>query len=563
MANRTSGLSKILVTPFVITLFYIAIASNLFAKSPQEDLEKNRVYRTYCEEYKTYLLADRYDVECFHNYHHFNSSAHRRNYSVNRARQNRDINIGSLNLLHPGTARSAFKDYKLIAKMINEFDVLAAQELLAVVARDLQHNNAIVSFINDGPRLIQELEEQIRVNFQSQELRDRLRKLRNDLRIASTLYRAPGYLDLLHELQKLDGSWALILAPRGEASEPTNVQELTGFFYRASIVQPVRNPHCEEYPESEYQGHFYGCFPNFYQEFMGRNTAPAFSRRPFMASFKSGDLDLTLLTTHVIFTPPRGEEKIREVMQAAFGLDTHDSLGTGVNQSNFARWAEVKLTLEFMQNYERSYRNGKVLFVGDLNLESSNYFWSTAFESTFPGGVISIDTPTTLSQIRYRVSGVATNGVASNYDHFIFKPSQMPSCLGRDGKPRAEVYNFYNESVGLDIRRQFYVRDLRKDLENTDDDDDFNVPFTVDYDLIRGAERIINPYLLKYQRELESLKTVFNNEVVPEDYRIAQRVNTLKQRVFLDQLSNRTYYRIYQELLTDHLPIVLTCRTTN
>ncbi len=563
MANRTSSLSKILVTPFVITLFYILLASNLLAKTPEEDLEKNRTYRTYCEEYKSYLLYDRYDVECFHNYHHYNSSAYRRLYNVTRARQKREIKIGSLNLLHPGTARSAFKDYKLLAKMINQFDVLAAQELLAVVARDLQHNNNVVRFLNDGPRLVSELEEQLRINSQLPNIRERLQKLRTDLQLAKNLYRAPGYLDLLHELQKLDGSWALILAPRGEASESTNVQELTGFFYRASIVQPNKNPHCQEFPEPEFQGQTFGCFPNFYGEFMGRNTAAAFSRRPFMASFKSANLDFTLLTSHVIFTPPRGEEKIREVMQAAFGADTHEGLGTGVNQSNFARWAEVKLTLEFMQNFEKSYRNSKILFMGDLNLEFSNAYWNTLLESTFPGGVVAIDSPTTVSQIRYRVSGIATNGLASNYDHFIFKPSKLPSCVDQGGKPRAEVYNFFNESIGQDIRRQLYVRELRKDLENVEDDADYNVPFTIDYNLIRGAERIITPYLARYQRELEALKTIKNNEVVAEDYRIAQRVETLKQRVFLDQLSNRTYYRIYQELLTDHVPIFLTCGNSN
>jgi hypothetical protein len=258
-------------------------------------------------------------------------------------------------------------------------------------------------------------------------------------------------------------------------------------------------------------------------------------------------------------------------MQAAFGADNHDGLGTGVNQSNFARWAEVKLTLEFMQRFERAYTKNKIIFMGDMNLEHSNAFWNTAIESTFPGGVVAIDTPTTVSQIRYRVSGVATNGLASNYDHFIFKPSNLPSCLGQDGAPRAKVYNFYNESVGQEIRNKLYVRDLGKGLESIDegsdadseDDADCNVPFTIDYVLVRNAERIMNPYLSKYFREINALKTVRNNEVIAEDYRVELRVETLKQRVFLDQLSNRTYYRIYQELLSDHVPIYLTCGNSN
>lgn len=565
-----------LTTVFFCCFFAFSVDS----KTPEDDHQKNIIYREFCEQNRDFIVKNRYAVDCFHNYHHYNAKGASRFYQASRARSQSQIKISSLNLLHPGTAKVAYKNYALLAEMLNQWDVIAAQELLAVVARDFTHNRMLLDFITRAPSLIADLEQQLRAAPQNSELRERLAQLKNDFRLAPSLYRAPGYLDLLHELQKIDPSWSLLLAPRGEAAEARHVQEITGFFYRASVVKPEVNPHCQAYQEQERNGTAFGCIPELDRPFMDRNTALAFSRRPFLASFKSHEFEFTLLTTHVIFTSPRDEMKMKEIMSAAFGVESFEGLGEGISIGNYARWAEIKMTLDFMETYRRRYRKDNLIFAGDMNMDSANPFWTEVL-NILPGLEVYIDEPTTLSQLRIRASGLETGGVANNYDHFVLKPSAFRNCQDRSGQIQARVQSFYEGPVAEKIRRQYYVRyrdgraayraptpipDLDEDEGDNGGDDDNNIPIPVnlepDFLSIPTAERLMAPMIQKLQLELLKKKTIRNDQIVEDNYRVEQLVENYRQRVFFSQLYNRTYYRVYQELLTDHLPIELACRTS-
>jgi hypothetical protein len=564
-----------------IVFFCLAIALSAHSKSPEEDHQKNIEYREFCEQNREFIVRNRYAVECFHNYHHYNANAASRFYQRSRAISQGELKISSLNFLHPGTAKVAYKNYALLAEMVNQWDLIAAQELLAVVARDFTHNRMLLDFIDRGPGLVSELKAQLQIDPRNQELRQRLQQTQSDLAQAPALYRSPGYLDLLHELQKIDPSWSLILAPRGEAAESRHVQELTGFYYRASKVKPEINPHCQAYQEQERNGIPFGCIPEFDRPFMDRDTAQAFSRRPFMASFKSHEFEFSLLTTHVIFTSPRDENKIKEIMSAAFGVESFENLGAGISIGNYARWAEIKLVMDFMENYRRRYRRDNIIFAGDMNMDSENPFWSEVL-ATMPGSKVLIDDPTTLSQLRIRVSGIPTNGVANNYDHFVLRPSAFSNCQDRSGNMRSRVVSLYEGPVAEKIRRQYYIRyrdgrsvarldeqgrkyeDEGDDDNDNDDDSDAPMPMNLgpEYQSIPSAERLMAPLISQLHRELLKQKTIRDDQIIEDHYRVDQLVENYRQRVFLSQLYNRTYHRIYQELLTDHMPIELTCKTS-
>jgi hypothetical protein len=403
-------------------------------------------------------------------------------------------------------------------------------------------------------------------------LRKRIKKLEHDISFAPKLYRSPGYLKLLDELRKIDPSWALVLAPRGEAAESFHVQELTGFYYRSSRVEPALNRHCQDYPERTHNGKAFACIPNFYKDFMGKDVAHAFSRRPFMVSFRSADFDFTLLSSHVIFTSPREEDEMGAIMRAAFERPTYENLGEGFNLETYARFAEIKLTLDFMQQYNRRYNNSNLIFAGDMNIESSNSFWPNILES-LEGGELFIEEMTSMSQLRFRSNDEPTQGLASNYDHFIFSPKLTPECDGKGAK----AFNFYTSWVADWIDKHYIIRQERfENVPGPDKEDDFiydglepdfddivqslDLSMLDEYELRAEAQGKIRGKLSAYTDVLRARLSIHDNQIVWDDNRFEQRLKIFQKRIFFDQLENRTYYRIFFELLSDHFPVAMNCR---
>lgn len=550
-------------------------AFSLKAKTPELDHQKNIEFRQNCERVEDFNVKGRYEVDCFHNYHHYNSDAFEEHYNFFRARHYGEVRIGSFNLWHPGTSKSGLKDYKLLAKVVDQWDVLAAQELLPVVGEDLRHNEDVSDFLQEAPQLLRDLKRDLNSSTGSErlELKKRIEKLENDMALAPELYRSPGYLKLLDELRKIDPSWSLMLAPRGEAAESFHVQELTGFYYRSSRVQPVVNDHCQDYPEKTRNGKPYACIPNFYEGFMGKNVAPAFSRRPFMASFRSAKFDFTLLSSHVIFSSPREDDQMSTIMKAAFEKPTYEDLGEGFNLQTYARFAEIKLTLDFMQRYNHRYRNSNLIFAGDMNIESSNSFWPDVLKS-LDGGELFVEEMTSMSQLRFRAGNEPTLGLASNYDHFIFSPKQTPECDGDSAK----AFNFYTSWVANWIDDEYIIRRERfKNLpgDKTDDliydglEPEFEdrirpLDFSAydQYELRAGARQKIRKKVEGYTDLLKRRLTIRDNQIVWDDHRFEQRLQIYQNRIFFDQLEDRTYYRVFFELLSDHFPISMNCKNT-
>lgn len=537
-------------------------------KTPEDDKAKIEEYNQACQVIDALLVRKQFKVDCYSNYQHYGPTDRTTKPSSGLLR------IAGYNLLHPGTSKALFKDYSLIAKIMNKYDVVAGLEILKTVGHDKANDEAVLVLLNDSPQMIADLKalkEKTTDIKKLKEIETKLTKLIADTKAAYSLYRGPGYFKILMALKKLDPSWALILSPRGDSALQGSVEEMVGFFYRANAVSPVANPHCAEYKD-ENGGTPYACIINLGAKFMGKNHTHNFSRRPFIGSFRSGSMKFSLVSMHVVFTFSGDEEAEKKLMNDVFGVDSAGELGAGINSSNFARFAEVKLTLDFMNRFRQKYNDNNIMFVSDTNIAANNAFWPEVLKS-FPGGEVFIDEPTTLSPLRFTSDGKETNGVANSYDHFVYDKSAFPSC--DEGK----VYNYYQSDIQTDIEKIYMIRnkaglfpsllslkgfdEYALDQGVLDGDippDDEPLPTKLDYPMSNAGQIKMDKTVDAYASQLQSLFTVKKNEVVADEFLVQERIDGFKRRVFMNQLTNAFYYRFYQEVLSDHFPVSINCR---
>lgn len=547
------------------------------SKSLEDDAEKIAESKARCEVISTLIVNKEYPLDCYTNYNHYGPTR-------KKSQAPSSLKIANYNLLHPGTSKALFKDYAIVAKIMNRYDIVAGLELLGTVGRDQAHNQAVLDLIHSSPEKLQKLREQkakTKDLAKIRELDKKITVLTNNTDAAYDLYRAPGYLRILQELKKLDPSWSLILSPRGDAAVQGSVEELVGFYYKANSVTPVVNPHCKEI-QSEGDGVPLACFISLTEEFIGKDVVQHFSRRPFMASFKSGDSVFTLLSSHVVFTYSGDEEAEKDLMMKTFGVETYKGLGTGINSANFARFAEVKNTLDFMSAYKKRYKDDQIMFMSDTNLVSNNAFWPEVLKA-YPGAELLIKEASTLSPARYMSNKKETNGVANDYDHFILDKKAFPGC--DDG----EVFNYYKEGIYKEVESRYVIRqevvgvsnksfdlnvdhDLRLELTSNGEDEDQSIldgdippvddPATIklEYPLTPAAQSKMDKYVDGFERYLTSWKTIKKDEVVNDDFQLKERIDGLRRRVFLRQLTNPFYYRYMQEILSDHFPVSINCK---
>ena len=530
-------------------------------KTPKDDQAKIAEYNQACQVIDALLVRKQFKVECYSNYEHFGPT------SVG-ANSSGSLRIAGYNLLHPGTSKALFKDYSLIAKIMNKYDVVSGLEILGTVGHDEANNQAVLALLRGSPKLVSDLKALRAKTTNASKLKDidaKLAKLQSDTQIAYTLYRAPGYFKALMALKKLDPSWALILSPRGDSAIQGSVEEMVGFFYRASNISPVSNPHCNEYKDAD-GGIPYACILNLGPQFMGKDYTHNFARRPFMVSFKSGNIKFSLVSMHVVYNFSGDEEAQKKLMNDVFGVDLPSDIGGGMNGSNFARFAEVKTTLNFMNRFRQRYNDKNIMFVSDTNLTGDNPYWTEILKN-FPGGSLLIGEASTISPPRYLGDGKETLGVASNYDHFVLDKTAFPSC------DEGQVYNYYKSDIESDIEKMYMIRSVDPTLHNKkfepfDDGvlvggdvppDDTPIPTKLDYSISAAGQAKMDRLVNAYAVQLKSMMTVRNNEVIADDFQVQERIDGFKRRVFVNQLTNAFYYRFYQEILSDHFPVAITC----
>lgn len=553
---------------YTLCLFIFAILnSSILSKTLEEDREYIQKLQAECENNKKFIVKRQYSVECLTTHQHYNSLSTKR-YSESTALRRENVRIGGFNLWHPGSQNSIHKDYKLVAKIINDFDVISALELLPLVNIDLKNNNSVLDYLDETPRRIKNLKNDYRAAVRAgndddaEDIKAEITRLERDLKKAPKLYRSPGYLKLLTELRKLDDTWSLILSPRGDSAKVIHVKELTGFFYRGRTVKPITNDHCQEtYKKSK--GKKIACFPNLRKSFMNRETSFVFSRRPLLASFKSGNFDFSLLTSHVVFTSPHPVEKREEmerILGPSFGVKEYHGIGVGVDSQNYARFAESKVILELMDKLKSKYKEKDILYIGDMNLKVRNAYWSTLLKDHSEPHLL-VEDATSLSTSQYNSQGERTNAMASNYDHFISPNGSFSNCLKRNGEYDVKRIPYLSGDVKQYIQENYIVRSKR--LKNTifeeEASESVEEPFVNDYGLTRDGRKLLATQLSNYSKKLSKVYTVKRDEIVKDDSKNELKLKYFEERVFLSQLKRSTFYRVYKELISDHYPILMKC----
>jgi hypothetical protein len=514
-----------------ILLFWMALSFSAFAEKEE---------KAGCRELRSFIGSKAVgDIDCYDEYHHFNAHAASTYYTKSQSIKSQNVKIGSFNLYNLGSTRTEFKNHAIVAKIINKWDIVAAQEILPVIGVDFKHNTALTTLHRELKIQYAELV----ANGASYSERARVK---DKIELLEKQYHTPGYIPLLKELQKLDPSWALILSGSEEGTATSTVFELAGYFYRGTKVKPISNEYCRKYFKGSKA---YACTPKFDKTFYGKNVADLFARRPLVGSFQSGNFDFTLLNSHIIHNTPGNLEQRKKILQAAYGVDDYTEIGHGVGKRTFARFAEVKHILNFMSLYKKKFKEQDLILLGDFNLKKTENYWPVLLED-FPGTEVKIEGKTSIALARL-TSGRETKGVKNNYDHFIFDDGITSNCAGKDN---FKIYNFLENSLRKELDKEYKVRSSTpyKDPENER---------RLIYEYSRGGEAKQDRHVRAYIKTIENKYTVSRGEIVKR-YDIKEKTEDFLRTVFKPQLQDRSYYRFYREIVSDHLPIYMNCNNT-
>jgi len=515
-----------------ILLFWMALSLSAFAEKEE---------KADCRELRSFIGSKEVgDIDCYDQYHHFNAHAANTYYTKSFSLKSRNVRVGSFNLYNLGSMRTEFKDHALVAKIMNKWDIVSAQEIIPVIGDAYKHNTAVVA-------LHKELKIQYAEMVSNGASYSERSRLKEKIELLEREYHRPGYIPLLKELQKLDPSWGLILSGSEEGTDTATVFELAGYFYRGTRVKPIENEYCKKF----FSGiKAYACTPKFSKKFYGKDVADLFARRPLVGSFRSGNFDFTLLNTHIIHNTPGSLEKRKKILRAAFGVDEFTDIGYGVGKRTFARFAEVKHIFNFVKKLKKSFKEQDIILAGDFNLQKSEEYWSILSDE-FPGLDVKVKGKTSIALGRLS-SGRETKGVKNNYDHFIFDDSQTTQCAGKDNY---KIFNFLENSFKKIIDEKYLVRGSKP---YRDGNNSKHLLYEYSKTGVKKQDKLIRNYV----EEIEGRYSVSRGEIVKR-FDIAEKTDDFLRKVFKPQLSDRSYYRFYREVVSDHLPIHMNCLNTS
>jgi hypothetical protein len=432
------------------------------------------------------------NVNCHADYQEFKSNIQFQ-YDKDLSFENQNIQIASFNLLHPGMSKTRYKNFKIMAKIINQWDLVATQELVPITGLDLDNNKDVLKNIEEKPEF-------------------------------SKYYRYPGYLNLLLELQSLDPTWTLIMSKKAEGSIDSDVVEYSGYFYRQKIIKPIVTKYCRLRSKTIQA---FGCLPTLND--LNDPNKQVFSRRPFITSFKYGNKKITLLNSHVVYTAPTNPAQVTYI-EGKLPISL-----PGVNRENFARLAEVKLTLDFMSYLEKNKLGFSQVYMGDLNLEKKINAWDILLLN-LTNYQIFVEELTSLTASKIS-NNSETFGLSQNYDHFIFNPENL-KCIN----PKA--FNFMKETVIFQDEIQPF---LMFGLSNEE--------------IQSKRTELLKKYIQPLQDGSKKIMRIKRGKIVEDTITREKYIQEFERRIIDTQFQDETYYSIYRELISDHLPIYMNCPT--
>ncbi|MEZ0392406.1 MAG: hypothetical protein ACAH59_09335 [Pseudobdellovibrionaceae bacterium] len=409
--------------------------------------------------------------------------------------------IGSFNVFHMGDKQAPLKDFRRIAKIMNQWDLVGTQEFMPLSTESALDNRLLFQALKGKDK------EAVHSLFKNQPAL------------------APGHIRMLIELQKLDSSWALIMqpVPEGEGSSG----EMAGFFYRSSVTRLKEWDYCPKSGLADVRGHFtaknWACLvqvPEAQRKLMSRSA--------FAAFFQIGNFDFIALTSHIRFRPAT-LAKDRALQSQELCEVQSEAANCRISQENVGRFYEVKAVLDQIDELKKASRDQDVIYMGDFNLElinSTRPHWKMALASA-EGFDVFQTAPTTL--------GVKKTRLVSNYDHFILHSQLSKECLTASMKP----FDFTQGEAGS---KDPLMKDIGQLLTEQGQAE------VIDY---KSAEL---SQMVKFQN---SKGQVPFRKLSPTEIQNAQE--SLKNALVR---ARKNSIAAYLEFLSDHLPIEMVCQTS-
>jgi len=531
-------------------------------------------------------------AECNDMYHHYPPKPYgkekRQSQRGDVRKDDAQIKIGGFNVFNMTTGQTKYKDLEIISDIISQWDVVGAVEVLPAMGDDAKTNVLLRKMLDEGQITLTQ---------------------------AQKAYRTPGYLNILNLLQKKypASNWGMLLAPYSQSK----TQELVAYYYQGDSIEVIESSHCKNEVYRHLQkttilnwdsignitykhavlprkNQALGCIPYF-----AENIEKQFARIPFMASFKAGDFDFTLLATHARFRAPNelnnlchkdcmdaikkmldeefdpegcdvpalsqtllakvlkqvkaneagqdkeclsADEKQMPEVQVALKICSkvlEKRLKYLIDPRVFTRFYETKKILQFM-NTLKNEGEKDIILVGDFNLETKELvrnkvdYWEEILRE-MPGSRLLVTDKTSLSRNK------EGDGMVSNYDHFLFVPKDVKEC-----KPAtAHAFDFRIE--------QSFINE--------------NLPNRIGKYILESKALNISQMIDEYRSSLENI-LVFKGtgnaqrlEKITDD-EIDTEVVKFERRVFGTQKIEKFSQMFLQEIISDHLPISMTCITS-
>ena len=470
-------------------------------QSNQPELSKNFSYRgplDDCLIYQSIYDRSKNNIsDCTLNYVHYYPTETRK-FEKNQKRPKNKLKIGSFNLLHLGDNQAPMKSFSVLAAIINQWDIAGAQEMMPLGLNTAEDNQKL-----------------------------------NDLVLKSTSIKSPvenwtvitpGYLLVLSELQKLDSSWALILQSTSEGEGGSG--EMAGFFYRSSTVQLKEWDYCPFDKavniQNNIQGLNLGCLSQ-----VSADVRKLTSRLAFAAYFQSGNFDFIGLTTHNRFRPSMLPKEIAAQKDAICNQHSQPKK-CKISKDQIGRYYEIYAVAQQISEMKEKAHDADVIFTGDFNLEltqKSLDIWKAALRPAL--GLKPFQKEATTVGIKF-------SKMISNYDHFIFDEKLTTECEPNSVK----AYDFLKaakndaDEVGQVIHQYF---DENKRIQLAEEK-------KKDTDSLVKIDKSGSGYIIRKLTEIEKEEAFGNLDI------------SLERMKFNE-------YALVQQLISDHIPIEMSCRT--
>ena len=82
------------------------------------------------------------------------------------------------------------------------------------------------------------------------------------------------------------------------------------------------------------------------------------------------------------------------------------------------------------------------------------------------------------------------------------------------------------------------------------------------YNISAANKRKMDDLIEAYEESLGGKLTIKRNKVIKDTKNIVRYVNGFRKRIFHSQKKDVSFFHLYKELVSDHLPVSLTCGTS-